>query len=172
MWRNRGWAGFTSRHHGFGRDRGECVSLIYAKLVLLPYCFPRPRKCVPARQPGLRLWAGEMSVWRCRFVVNFPRPAWSVLLLCWTGGQLNVQEDAAPRNMNGPCGRIGGAWPGFTHTWSRLMSLSCFCPALAVQNKPQIDVHGIIFFTNSNIGFSCAACHRLTWWLICTLMFS
>lgn len=57
------------------------------------------------------------------------------LLLCWTGGQLNVQEDAAPRNMNDASGRVVGSAPEFGHTWSWLTSLSCFCPFLAVQNK-------------------------------------
>lgn len=34
------------------------------------------------------------------------------LALCWTGGQLNVQEDAAPRNLNDSCGERCWLCPG------------------------------------------------------------
>lgn len=34
------------------------------------------------------------------------------LALCWTGGQLNVQEDAAPRNLNASCAERCWLCPG------------------------------------------------------------
>lgn len=71
-----------------------------------------------------------------------------------------MQEDAAPRNLNDPSGRAVGTAPEFVHTWSRLTSMSCFCPALVVQNKLQIDMHSL----SADIihGFGCIVCHRLT----------
>lgn len=70
-----------------------------------------------------------------------------------------MQEDAAPRNMNDSCGRVVIYAPVFAHTLSRLPSLSCFCPALAVQNKLQKDMHA--FSSDIIYGFSAFICHRL-----------
>lgn len=70
-----------------------------------------------------------------------------------------MQEDAAPRNLNGPFWRVVGSALEFSYTWSRLPSLSCFCPALAVQNKLQIYMHA--FLADVFHGFSCIVFHRL-----------
>lgn len=71
-----------------------------------------------------------------------------------------MQEDAAPRNLNDMFGRVVGSALEFGHSWSRLTSLSCFCPALAVQNKLQIDM--LSFLADIIHGFSRIVCHRLT----------
>lgn len=71
-----------------------------------------------------------------------------------------MQEDAAPRNLNDLSGRVVGTAVVFGHTWSRLTSMSCFCPALAVQNKLHIDMHSLL--ADIIHGFSCIVCHRLT----------
>lgn len=51
-----------------------------------------------------------------------------------------MQEDAAPRKMNTLCRHVVRFVPGSDYTWSRVVSLSCLCPALAVQNKPHIHL--------------------------------
>lgn len=92
-------------------------------------CFIPTGGPAPCERPSRRCrTVGSRQIGRCQ--------PWSLLLLCWTGGQLNVQEDAAPRKMNTLCRHVVRFVPGSDYTWSRVVSLSCLCPALAVQNKP------------------------------------
>lgn len=71
-----------------------------------------------------------------------------------------MQEDAAPRNLNDMSGRVVDLTLELGHSWSRLMSMSCFCPALAGQNKLQIDI--LACLANTSHDFSCIVCHRLS----------
>lgn len=78
------------------------VSLLYAKLVLLSQRLSGPGEICSApvaRTPVVN----REDCRRGGAALSYKSPAASPavsLLLCWTGGQLNVQEDAAPRNMN------------------------------------------------------------------------
>lgn len=158
MWRNRGWAEFTSRHHGFGWTRGECMSNIYGKLVLLSHCFPGLGKSVPPRQLETPSQTGELLVSMCRFVVNCRCQS---RVSCFCAGP---EGNWMCRKMLRP-----GTWmmcPGAL--WALLCRLvihgpgSRHCaasPALAVQNKLRLDMHA--FLADIILVFSCTMCHRL-----------
>lgn len=55
-------------------------------------------------RPRPRAGMGRRGVTVCVFARHLLAASAECLALCWTGGQLNVQEDAAPRNLNDSSG--------------------------------------------------------------------
>lgn len=126
------------RHHGFGWNRGECFSFIYAKLVLLLHRLIHTKDCVSARPPGRPFVHG--------WTVGVEVPVLSEIARCQPGvfcfcagpeGNWMCRKMLRPGTWMVRTGAFCCSAPWFGHTWSRHMSL---CPALAVQNKPHIHV--------------------------------
>lgn len=88
-----------------GPEVSVCSALSTTERLFLPRTPSMLRERRPFRQGHSPVLECDGSVSPCVFLLVI---CWAAsaecLALCWTGGQLNVQEDAAPRNLNDSSG--------------------------------------------------------------------
>lgn len=96
-----------------GPEVSVCSALSTTEPLFVPYTSPVSRERRPfraGRSPAVEC-GGSVSP-RALLLVICCLASAECLALCWTGGQLNVQEDAAPRNLNGSCAERCWLCPG------------------------------------------------------------